>query len=57
VKNREAILAACLGLRDFRGGALGTWSFDANGDSTLRTLSGSIVRDGTFEFVKMLGTP
>lgn len=57
VKDRQAILAACLGLRDFDGGALGTWSFDANGDSTLGTLSGSIVRDGKFEFVKMLGTP
>lgn len=57
VKDRRAILAACLALRDFEGGALGKWSFDSHGDSTLRTLSGSIVRGGKFEFVKMLGLP
>lgn len=54
-KDRAAVLDACLSLRDFDGGALGTWSFDANGDSTLRTLSGSVVSDGRFQFVKMLG--
>ncbi len=56
-KDRRAILDACLSLRDFDCGALGRWSFDANGDSTLRTLSGSIVRDGKFEFVRILGIP
>lgn len=54
-KNRRAILAACLALRDFDRGALGVWSFDANGDSTLRGLSGSIVRDGRFQFIKAFG--
>jgi branched-chain amino acid transport system substrate-binding protein len=54
-KDRQAIIDACLSIRNFDRGALGAWSFDANGDSTLRTLSGSIVKDGKFHFVKMLG--
>ncbi|HEX5445150.1 MAG TPA: branched-chain amino acid ABC transporter substrate-binding protein, partial [Pirellulales bacterium] len=54
-KDRAAIIEACLSMRDFDGGALGKWSFDANGDSTLRTLSGSVVREGRFQFVKLLG--
>jgi branched-chain amino acid transport system substrate-binding protein len=53
-KDRAAIVDACLSIRDFDG-ALGRWSFDANGDTTLTTMSGNIVRDGHFEFVKMLG--
>lgn len=53
-KDRAAIVAACLGIKDFHG-ALGTWSFDANGDTTLRRLSGNIVRNGKFDFVKTLG--
>ena len=32
-------------------GALGTWSFDENGDTTLTTMSGNTVKDGKFEFV------
>ncbi len=55
VKNREAILQACLNIKDFDKGALGVWSFDANGDTTLRTISGNVVRNGRFEFVKLLG--
>lgn len=53
-KDRQAVIEACLAIRDFQGGALGTWSFDAHGDSTLRTLSGSIVRNGRFEFATSL---
>jgi branched-chain amino acid transport system substrate-binding protein len=55
VKDRAAILKACLEIRDFDQGALGTWSFDAHGDTTLKTISGNIVHDGRFEFVKLLG--
>ena len=55
VKDREAIRKACLAIKDFDKGALGTWSFDANGDTTLTTISGNIVHDGQFEFVKLLG--
>jgi len=57
VKDRAAIVAACLAIRDFDQGALGTWSFDENGDTSLTTISGSIVRDGKFHFVKQLGLP
>jgi branched-chain amino acid transport system substrate-binding protein len=53
-KDRAAIVAACLGIKDFHG-ALGTWSFDANGDTTLKKLSGNTVHGGKFEFVKLLG--
>lgn len=37
--------------------ALGTWQFDANGDTTLTTMSGSIVRAGKFQFATLLGVP
>jgi branched-chain amino acid transport system substrate-binding protein len=55
VKDREAILAACLAIKDFDQGALGTWSFDAHGDTTLKTISGNIVHHGEFKLVKLLG--
>jgi len=55
VKDRDAIRKAGLSIKDFDQGALGTWSFDANGDSTLQTISGNIIRDGKFQFVKLLG--
>jgi branched-chain amino acid transport system substrate-binding protein len=53
-KDRAAVVEACLSITDFDG-ALGKWSFDANGDTTLRTMSGNAVRGGKFEFVKVLG--
>lgn len=53
-KDRAAIVRAALATRDFDG-ALGKWSIDANGDTTLTTMSGNIVRNGRFDFVKMLG--
>jgi branched-chain amino acid transport system substrate-binding protein len=53
-KDRGAIVDACVAIKDFPG-ALGTWSFDQNGDTTLKKLSGSIIKNGKFEFVKMLG--
>jgi branched-chain amino acid transport system substrate-binding protein len=55
VKDRAAILNAVAGIRDFEGG-LGTWSFDENGDTTLRIMSGQVVRNGQFEFVSVLGS-
>jgi branched-chain amino acid transport system substrate-binding protein len=55
VKNRDAIREACLAIKDFDRGALGTWSFDANGDTTLTTISGSVIHNGKFQFVKVLG--
>jgi branched-chain amino acid transport system substrate-binding protein len=53
-KDRLAIVEACLAIRDFDG-ALGTWSFDENGDTTLTAISANKVEDGKFEFVKLLG--
>jgi branched-chain amino acid transport system substrate-binding protein len=50
-KDRTAILETCLATKDFEG-ALGTWSFDKNGDITNAQLSGNVVRNGDFVFVK-----
>ena len=54
-KDRAAILDAVGQTKDFQGG-LGTWSFDENGDTTLRVMSGQIVKNGEFQFVARLGT-
>jgi len=53
-KDRAAITQAALGIKDFEG-ALGKWSFDANGDTTLTVMSGNTVKNGKFEFAKVLG--
>lgn len=53
-KDRAAITAAALSIRDFDG-ALGRLSFDENGDTSVRVLSGNTVKDGKFRFVKLLG--
>lgn len=52
-KDRAAILAAVAATKDYDG-ALGKWSFDENGDTTLKTMSGNTVKAGKFEFVKVL---
>ena len=52
-KDRDAIRRAALGIQDFDG-ATGTWSFDANGDTTNQTMSGSTVKNGQLKFVKLL---
>ncbi|MBI3855576.1 MAG: branched-chain amino acid ABC transporter substrate-binding protein [Planctomycetes bacterium] len=53
-KDRDAIRAAGLTIKNFDG-ALGKWSFDKNGDTTLRTMSGNGVKAGQFEFMTVLG--
>lgn len=53
-KDREAIRAAVAATKQ-TDGALGSWAFDANGDTTLTTMSGNVVRAGKFEFVTLLG--
>jgi branched-chain amino acid transport system substrate-binding protein len=53
-KDRDAIRAACLTIKNYDG-ALGKWSFDKNGDTTLKTMSGNVVRNGKFEFMETLG--
>ncbi|MBI2426119.1 MAG: branched-chain amino acid ABC transporter substrate-binding protein [Candidatus Hydrogenedentes bacterium] len=53
-KDRAAIVDACATIKDFEG-LLGRWSFDENGDTTVKTMSGNTVRGGKFEFVKVFG--
>jgi branched-chain amino acid transport system substrate-binding protein len=53
VKDREAIRAAVAAYRA-DDSALGPFSFDPNGDTTLSAMSGNLVRDGKFEFVGRL---
>jgi len=50
---RAAIARELRGTKDFEG-VLGRWSFDAQGDIDLRTMSGTTVKNGKFEFVKLL---
>ncbi|MEK7449826.1 MAG: branched-chain amino acid ABC transporter substrate-binding protein [Planctomycetota bacterium] len=52
-KDRPAIIEACRQIKNFDG-ALGLWSFDENGDTSLTTMSGQIVRDGKFQFAEVL---
>jgi branched-chain amino acid transport system substrate-binding protein len=42
-----------MGTKNFNG-VLGAWSFDENGDTTLTTLSGNVVKNGKWEFVSLL---
>lgn len=53
-KDRLAITEAVRNTEDYEG-TLGVWSFDENGDTTLKTMSGNTVKDGKFEFVTLLG--
>lgn len=47
-KDREAIREAVLTTKDFTAGALGKWSFDADGDTTLNVLTISLIEGGKF---------
>lgn len=51
--DREAIRAAVAETKEVDG-VLGSWSFDANGDTTLDTMSGNGVKRGEFTFVTVL---
>jgi branched-chain amino acid transport system substrate-binding protein len=52
-KDRAAIREAVAQTKEVDG-VLGTWSFDANGDTTLQTMTGNTVKDGKFDFVTVL---
>lgn len=52
-KDRRAISDAALAIRHFDG-ALGEWGFDANGDTTMQTLTVSVVKNGRFEFEEII---
>lgn len=47
--DREAVRQAVLATKDFDKGALGRWSFDKDGDTTLRVLTISRILDGRFK--------
>jgi branched-chain amino acid transport system substrate-binding protein len=51
-KDRAAITKTCVETKDFDKGALGTWSFDENGDITLQNMTISKVEGGKFKPVK-----
>ncbi len=53
-RDRAAVRDTIAQLRDFDG-VLGKWSFDENGDTTLRVMSGNSIKSGEFDFVKLLG--
>lgn len=54
-KDRDAIRAAVLATKDFDQGAIGGWSFDANGDTTEAKFTVSRVEGGDFKPVKEYG--
>ena len=45
--NRAAVRDAVMSIKDYAG-ALGTWSFDANGDTSLSDMTGYVVKDGAY---------
>ena len=51
-KDRDAIREAILATKDFDEGAIGKWSFDANGDTTAQIFTISEIKDGKFVPVK-----
>ncbi len=53
-KDRAAVLAAVAATKDFDG-ALGKWSFDENGDTTLKVMMVEIIKDGKFTPVRIVG--
>ena len=53
-RDRAALIQAISQIKDFDG-VLGHWSFDQEGDTSLKTMSGNTVKDGKFSFVKILG--
>ena len=56
VKDRAAVIKSFKEIKDF-GGMFDEWSFDQNGDTTLKILSGNRVEDGAFKFEKRLIAP
>ena len=52
--DRKAVRDAVFSTQDFES-VLGKFSIDDNGDTTITTMSGSVVKDGKFEFITLLG--
>jgi branched-chain amino acid transport system substrate-binding protein len=53
VPDREAVVQQIFATEDYHG-ALGTWSFDEDGDTTLTELSVQTVENGKFELDRVL---
>ena len=53
-KDRDAVRAAVAGIRDMDG-ALGKWSFDTNGDTSLKLMVVEEIKNGQFVPVKIVG--
>ena len=53
-KDREAIRTAVAATKDFDG-ALGKWSFDENGDTSLKVMMVEEIKNGQFSPVKIVG--
>ena len=51
--DRDAVRNAVMGTRDYPG-LLGTWSFDAYGDTSLSAMSGFEIKNGEFMFAQRL---
>jgi branched-chain amino acid transport system substrate-binding protein len=51
--DRRAILNAMTMLGEMEGAA-GCFNFDVNGDTTITTISGNMVRNGAFEYLETL---
>lgn len=51
--DRRAILSAMAGIGEMEGIA-GRFTFDSNGDTTITTVSGNVVRNGMFEYQEIL---
>jgi len=51
--DRAAVRDAVMQTKNFAG-ISGIWSFDANGDTSLKVLSGNVVKGGKWEFVQVL---
>ena len=54
--DRATVRDAVFAIKDFPG-VLGTWSFDANGDTSLTDVTGYMVKDGKYEAVGVLKAP
>jgi branched-chain amino acid transport system substrate-binding protein len=53
-KDRAAVRQAVAETKE-TDGVLGSWTFDANGDTTLKVMSGNVVKAGKFAFETVLG--
>ncbi len=51
--DRAAVRDAVFAIKNYQG-VLGTWSFDANGDTTLTDMTGYVVKNGKYEPVGVL---